>query len=86
MDAKTFFQKVALMRKAQKEYFKTRNQTALRNSKALETEIDKEIERVNNIIGTPQQPKQTNLFNASKNVPPFAISPFFYRHKADRRC
>ena len=63
MDAKTFFQKVALMRKAQKEYFKTRNQTALRKSKALEAEIDKEIERVNNIIGTPQQPKQTNLFN-----------------------
>ncbi len=63
MDAKTFFQKVALMRKAQKEYFKTRNQTALRNSKALETEIDNEIERVNKIIGTPQQPKQTNLFN-----------------------
>ena len=59
MDAKTFFQKVAIMRKAQKEYFKTRNQTALRNSKALENEI----ERVNNIIGTPQQPKQTNLFN-----------------------
>ena len=56
MDAKTFFQKVALMRKAQKEYFKTRNQTALRNSKALETEIDNEIERVNKIIGTPQPP------------------------------
>lgn len=63
MDAKTFFQKVVLMRKAQKEYFKTRNQTALRNSKALETEIDNEIERVNKIIGTPQPPKQTNLFN-----------------------
>lgn len=63
MDAKTFFQKVALMRKAQKEYFKTRNQTALRNSKALETEIDNEIERVNKIIGIPQPPQQTNLFN-----------------------
>ena len=63
MDAKTFFQKVVLMRKAQKDYFKTRSQTALRNSKALETEIDNEIERVNKIIGTPQPPKQTNLFN-----------------------
>lgn len=63
MDAKTFFQKVALMRKAQKEYFKTRSQAALRNSKALEAEIDNEIERVNNIIGTPKQPQQTNLFN-----------------------
>lgn len=58
-----FIELVREMRNAQKEYFKTRNQTALRNSKALETEIDKEIERVNNIIGTPQQPKQTNLFN-----------------------
>ena len=63
MDAKTFFQKVALMRKAQKDYFKTRSQTALRNSKALETEIDKEIERVNNIICTPKQPEQKHLFN-----------------------
>lgn len=63
MDAKTFFQKVTLMRKAQKEYFKNRSQTALRNSKALEAEIDKEIERVNNIIGAPKQPKQTKLFN-----------------------
>lgn len=63
MDAKTFFTKVALMRKAQKEYFKTRTQAALRNSKALETEIDNEIERVNKIIGTPKQPQQTNLFN-----------------------
>lgn len=63
MDAKTFFQKVALMRKAQKDYFKTRSQTALRNSKALETEIDKEIERVNNIIGTSKKPEQKLLFN-----------------------
>ena len=63
MDAKTFFQKVALMRKAQKEYFKTRSQAALRNSKALEAEIDNEIERVNNIIGTPKQPEQKHLFN-----------------------
>lgn len=63
MDAKTFFQKVALMRKAQKEFFKTRSQTALRNSKALEAEIDNEIERVNNIIGTPKKPEQKLLFN-----------------------
>jgi hypothetical protein len=37
-------------------------QTALRNSKALDADIDKEIERMNNIIGTPKQPKQANLF------------------------
>ncbi len=51
------------MRKAQKDYFKTRSQTALRNSKALEAEIDKEIERVNKIIGTPKQSQQATLFN-----------------------
>lgn len=63
MDAKTFFQNVSLMRKAQKEYFKKRTLSALQNSKALEAEIDREIERVNRIVGTPQLPKQTNLFN-----------------------
>ncbi len=31
--------------------------------KPLKTEIDKEIERVNNIIGVPRPPKQANLFN-----------------------
>lgn len=63
MDAKTFFTKVALMRKAQKDYFAYRTQAALRYSKALEAEIDREIERVNNIIGKPKQPQQNNLFN-----------------------
>ena len=65
MDAKTFFTKVVLMRKAQKEYFKTRSQTALRNSKAIEAEIDREIERVNKITGVENiaQPQQTNLFS-----------------------
>lgn len=53
------------MRKAQKEYFKTRSQTALRNSKAIEAEIDREIERVNKITGVENiaKPQQTNLFN-----------------------
>lgn len=63
MDAKTFFTKVSLMRIAQKDYFKSRTQQALRTSKALEAEIDREIERVNNIIGTPKQPHQKSLFN-----------------------
>lgn len=63
MDAKTFFQKVALMRKHQKEYFATRSHSALRNSKALEKEIDEEIERVNNILSKDTKPQQTTLFN-----------------------
>ncbi len=63
MEAKTFFQKVAIMRQAQKKYFNTRSPKALRESKALEAEIDREIDRVNRIIGTPEPPKQGNLFN-----------------------
>ena len=54
MDAKTFFTKVVLMRKAQKDYFK-----------CLATEIDGEIERVNSITGVSsvsKEPRQTNLF------------------------
>ena len=65
MDAKTFFTKVVLMRKAQKEYFKTRSQTALCNSKAIEAEIDREIENVTKITEVENivENKQTNLFN-----------------------
>lgn len=65
MDAKTFFTKVVLMRKAQKDYFKCRTQQNLRKCKALETEIDGEIERVNSITGVSsvsKEPRQTNLF------------------------
>lgn len=62
MDAKTLFTKVVLMRKAQKEYFKCRTQANLRVCKALEAEIDREIERVNSIIPPPKQPEQKNLF------------------------
>ncbi len=56
MDAKTLFTK------AQKEYFKCRTQANLRICKALEAEIDREIERVNSIIPPPKQPEQKNLF------------------------
>lgn len=50
MNPKTFFNKVSLMRQAQKEYFKTRSYDSLKRSKALEAEIDAEIERVNKIL------------------------------------
>jgi hypothetical protein len=65
MDAKTFFTKVVLMRKAQKDYSKCRTQQNLRKCKALETEIDGEIKRVNSITGVSsasKEPRQTNLF------------------------
>lgn len=70
MEHRVFFDKVSLMRMRQKEYFKTRSKAALEASKALEREIDNEIERVNKIIGiSPSKSEQIqgNLFdNASK--------------------
>lgn len=40
MTPKEFFDKVCRMRKAQKEYFRTRSGRALSDSKRLEQEID----------------------------------------------
>lgn len=49
MNPKEFFDKVCRMRKAQKEYFRTRSGRALSDSKRLEKEIDDEIERRNGV-------------------------------------
>lgn len=63
MNAKQFFDRVTIMRKYQKEYFRTRSQAALKLSKALELEIDAEITRVNALMGKEQkEPIQKNLF------------------------
>ena len=51
MKPREFFDKVALMRKMQKEYFKSRSSMALSRSKQLEKEIDDEIKRVEGILG-----------------------------------
>lgn len=50
MDAKTFFNLVERMRHAQKEYFKTKDKNILIISKRLESEVDTEIKRVNDIL------------------------------------
>lgn len=50
MTAKEFFNTVASMRDAQKEYFKTRSKEALVNSKMLESMVDKEISRVKELL------------------------------------
>lgn len=50
MTPRQFYEKVKEMRQAQKMYFKTRRTDYLRKSKALEKEIDREIERVENIL------------------------------------
>ena len=58
MNSKDFFNKVALMRRLQKEYFKTRSKSILSECKAIEREVDTEIRRVNAILQTNEQ----NLF------------------------
>ena len=57
MTPKEFFDKVSRMRKAQKEYFRTRSGRALSDSKRLEEEIDDEIERVEKVIEEKNNPK-----------------------------
>ncbi len=60
MNSRDFFNKVALMRQLQKEYFNTRNKSVLVECKVIEREIDTEIKRVNAIIGS--QPKEQEFF------------------------
>ena len=60
MNSRVFFEKVALMRRLQQEYFKTRSKTVLEQCKAVEKEVDVEIKRVNAILGN--QPIEKSLF------------------------
>jgi hypothetical protein len=46
MNARQFFDRVKIMRQFQKEYYKTRDKGILKQSIALEQEIDAEIARV----------------------------------------
>lgn len=57
MTPKEFFDKVCRMRKAQKDYFRTRSGRALNDSKRLEQEIDAEIERVRKVMEEKNNPK-----------------------------
>ena len=50
MTAREFFDKVAAMRQAQRDYFKTRDKEVLIRSKQLEKEVDDEIKRVTKIL------------------------------------
>lgn len=49
MNPKQFFDKVVELRAAQREYFRTKLPEALRKSKAIEADIDREIRRVQQI-------------------------------------
>lgn len=57
MDHEAFYKLVVALRNKQKEYFRTRTQSALRESKALEKRVDDEIERVENILKAKSEPK-----------------------------
>lgn len=50
MTAREFFDKVAAMRQAQRDYFKTRDKDTLIRSKQLEKAVDDEIKRVTEIL------------------------------------
>jgi hypothetical protein len=50
MNSREFFYLVAQMRQAQREYLKERSQIKLRACKALESECDREILRVKQIL------------------------------------
>lgn len=52
MTAREFFYLVAQMRQAQNDYFKTRSQLDLRHARALERDVDFEIQRVKAIMAT----------------------------------
>lgn len=49
-----FFRLVERMRDKQKEYFRTKSQAVLNESKQLEREVDGEIQRANNILNNRQ--------------------------------
>ena len=50
MNGKQFFDLVAALREKQKLYFRTRTKESVNESKALERQLDAEIDRVNRIL------------------------------------
>lgn len=57
MNPREFFDKVSLMRKAQKEYARRRSGRSLTDSRRLEQEVDDEIERVNRVLAERRKEK-----------------------------
>lgn len=56
MNARDFFNLVREMREAQKGYFSTRSKDLLEKSKQLEREVDREIARVDKLLGEKTNP------------------------------
>lgn len=61
MTAKEFYNLVVRMRKAQRDYFRTRSQRALLESKEYEREVDAEIKRVEQIQRQQADNQQLNM-------------------------
>lgn len=60
MNPKEFFDKVVELREAQREYFRTRLPEALRKSKAIEADIDREISAFSRYKKTGKEPKPSD--------------------------
>ena len=56
MTARDFFDLVRRMRETQKGYFLTRSKDLLEKSKQLEREVDREITRVDKLLGEKTNP------------------------------
>lgn len=56
MTARDFFNLVREMREAQRSYFLTRSKDLLEKSKQLEREVDREIARVDKLLGEKTNP------------------------------
>lgn len=56
MTGKSFFNLVREMRETQKGYFSTRSKDLLNKSKELEREVDREIARVDKLLGEKTNP------------------------------
>lgn len=56
MTGKSFFNLVREMRETQKGYFSTRSKDLLNKSKELEREVDREIARVDKLLGEKTHP------------------------------
>lgn len=80
MDKRIFFEKVAMMREVQKDYFMTRTQDALRKSKALEAEIDREIQRVRDLGYSTLKPAQQPTLFSDTDVNTPAVPNDLYQH------
>lgn len=61
MTAREFFYLVASMRKAQRDYFRDRDKGVFLHARALENEVDREINRVKSIL--------SDYDNAESNQP-----------------